>query len=221
MKEISLFDVIGPNMIGPSSSHTAGALRIASMARRIIKEDIKSVTFELYGSFAYTYQGHGTDRALVGGILGFSSEDERIRDAFKIAEEEGLEYKFVLIKDVEPQLPNTVTIIVNTETTKWRITGSSIGGGEFIISNVNGVDMEMNGEYYTLLVKQNDRPGVVAHITNILAQYKVNIAHMKLYREERNKIAYTIIEMDEDINTDVVSEIAAMEAIEFVTYIEK
>ena len=169
MNFLSIFDVIGPNMIGPSSSHTAGAVSIALLARKMFPEEVKKVTFTLYGSFAKTYHGHGTDRALLGGILGFSTDDERIRDAFAIATERGVEYEYIID------------------------------------------DVEFTGEYSTLIVSQTDKPGVVAHITQCLSEENVNIAFMRLFREDKGANAFTVVESDEMIPPSVLDKIKAHE----------
>lgn len=208
MKNIGIFDVIGPNMIGPSSSHTAGALKISLLAYKIAGTDIKSVEFILYGSFAHTYQGHGTDRALLGGIMGFSPEDKRIRDSFKIADEIGLKYKFTIDTETETNHPNTVDIIITkNDDSTLTVRGESIGGGNVVITAIDGKSIYFTGEYYTIIVKQEDVPGIVAHITNSLAKYNINIAYMRLYREGKGATAQTIIEADNKIDENVISEI--------------
>ena len=157
MNFLSIFDVIGPNMIGPSSSHTAGAVSIALMAQNLFSEEIKSVTFTLYGSFAKTYQGHGTDRALLGGILGFPTYDERIRDAFEHAKNMGVSYKYIIDEQTVTNHPNTADIdIVGITGRKMSIRGESIGGGKMKIVRIDGIDVEFTGEYSTLIVKQLD-----------------------------------------------------------------
>ena len=206
MKNISLFDVIGPNMIGPSSSHTAGALRIANLAHRIVQEDIDSVEFVLYGSFAKTYKGHGTDRALLAGIMGFDTEDERIRDSFAIASEKGIKYDFITNDLDKSYHPNTVRINLITKTDKkYSILGESIGGGNIQITEIDGVKLHFTGEYSTLIVTNVDHPGVVAYVTKVLSERNINIAFMRTYREERGKKACTIIEADEKIDKSIVS----------------
>ncbi len=208
MNFLSIFDVIGPNMIGPSSSHTAGAVSIALMARSLFSEEIKSVTFTLYGSFAKTYQGHGTDRALLGGILGFPTYDERIRDAFKHAKEMGVAYQFVIDDQTITNHPNTADIdLVGVSGRKMSIRGESIGGGKMKIVRIDGIDVEFTGEYSTLIVRQIDKPGVVAHITQALSDYNVNIAFMRLFREDKGAAAYTVVESDEAIPTEVLDRI--------------
>lgn len=208
MKEISLFDVIGPNMIGPSSSHTAGALRIALLARKIVDAPIRKVKFILYGSFAQTYKGHGTDRALVAGILGMMTEDERIKNAFDYAKEAHLEYTFETHINNGDKHPNTVEIRatdLKNETT--TIVGASIGGGNIIINEINGMQVEFTGEYDTIIIKQNDIKGIVAYITKCLSEYSINIAFMRLYRESKGTLAYTILEADEKIDSRVLNKI--------------
>lgn len=208
MKEISIFDVIGPNMIGPSSSHTAGAVRIALLVRKLVQNEIREVKFILYGSFAQTYKGHGTDKALVAGILGMDTEDERIRDAFVYADRAGLKYTFEPNTVKHTDHPNTVEVIVTDEKGELTsVVGASIGGGNIRIDQINGVDVEFTGEYCTMIIKQQDTPGVVAHIANALSEYNINIAFMRLYREEKGAFAFTIIETDEHIDEGVQDKI--------------
>ena len=212
MNFLSIFDVIGPNMIGPSSSHTAGAVSIALMARKLFSEEITKVTFTLYGSFAKTYQGHGTDRALLGGILGFPTYDERIRDAFVHAKEMGVEYDFVIDEEANTNHPNTADIdIVGITGRTMSLRGESIGGGKMKIVRLNGIEVEFTGEYSTLIVKQLDKPGVVAHITQALSEQNVNIAFMRLFREDKGIIAYTVVESDEPIPSEILDQIRANE----------
>ncbi|MGL4735926.1 MAG: L-serine ammonia-lyase, iron-sulfur-dependent subunit beta [Cellulosilyticaceae bacterium] len=207
MKEISVFDVIGPNMIGPSSSHTAGALRIALFVKKLLHAPVKHVEFVLYGSFAQTYKGHGTDKALVAGILGMGTEDEGIRTAFEQADEAAITYTFTIGEDNPDYHPNTVEVIVTDqrgEITKVR--GASIGGGNIRIHEIQGIEVEFTGEYVTIIIKQQDTPGVIAHMTTCLSHYHINIAYMKLYRESKGSLAYTIIETDEMVDHKVVEE---------------
>lgn len=208
MNFLSIFDVIGPNMIGPSSSHTAGAVSIALMARKLFAEEIKSVTFTLYGSFAKTYQGHGTDRALLGGILGFPTYDERIRDAFDHAKKMGVEYQYIIDEQTVTNHPNTADIdIIGVNGRKMSVRGESIGGGKMKIVRIDGIDVEFTGEYSTLIVRQIDKPGVVAHITQALSEHTVNIAFMRLFREDKGATAYTVVESDEPIPENVLDRI--------------
>ncbi len=208
MNFLSMFDVIGPNMIGPSSSHTAGAVAIALMARKMFPEEIKKVTFTLYGSFAKTYRGHGTDRALLGGILGFSTDDERIRDAFEYAKEMQIDYQFVVDENTQTNHPNTADIeLLGVNGYTLSIRGESIGGGKMKIVRIDHIDVEFTGEYSTLIVHQQDKPGVVAHITQALSEQEVNIAFMRLFREDKGANAYTVVESDEPIPEEVLDKI--------------
>ncbi len=221
MKDISIFDVIGPNMIGPSSSHTAGALRISLLAYKIAEQDIKEVKFVLYGSFAQTYRGHGTDRALLAGIMGFGTEDERIRDAFQYADKQGLKYTFETNTTNKSVHPNTVEIIMkNSKGEEKSIMGESIGGGNVQVKQINGIDVMFTGKYSTIIVRQKDRKGVVAHITKSLSDYEINIAFMRLYRTQKGETAYTIIEADQKIDRQVADKIMECENIEDTTIID-
>ena len=197
MSFISVFDVIGPNMIGPSSSHTAGACVIAFLAHRMISPPIVRADFTLYGSFAKTYRGHGTDRALLGGIMGFGTDDIRIRDSFDIAKERGIAFSFTPCLTETDVHPNTVDIrMENSAGDTAEVRGESLGGGKVRISRINGVTVDFTGEYSTVIVVQQDTPGVVAHITRVLSDRGVNIAFMRLYRESKGRTAYTIVESD-------------------------
>lgn len=206
MSFISVFDVLGPNMVGPSSSHTAGAAVIAFLAQKMLNGPLTKVDFTLYGSFAKTYHGHGTDRALLGGIMGFATDDMRIRDSFTIARERNLEFSFTA-NDQETEVhPNTVDIAMTNATgQKMTIRGESLGGGKVRIVRINQVHVDFTGEYSAVIVIHQDTPGVVAHITKSLSDRNVNIAFMRLFRENKGQIAYSIVESDgrlpEDIST--------------------
>lgn len=220
MKELSVFDIIGPNMIGPSSSHTAGALKIAKVAYQLAPKKIAKVTFILYGSFAKTYRGHGTDRALLAGLLGMNEEDEHIKEAFHYAKEKGLNYVFEVSEDHRIKHPNTVDIIMSDPNgNEICITGSSIGGGAISIDKVNGVEVSFSGEYHTLLIGHQDQPGIVAHITNCLSNWKINIAYMRVYRGTKGKMATTILEADEPICEQVIEAISNHLAVQYAKII--
>lgn len=204
MSFISVFDVLGPNMIGPSSSHTAGAAIIAYLARKMVNGPIKNVTFTLYGSFAKTYRGHGTDRALVGGILGFATDDTRIRESFRLAKEAGLEFAFVEDEKETEIYPNTVDIRMENQAGRViTVRGESLGGGKVRIVRINQVKVDFTGEYSAVIVIHQDKPGVVAHITKELSDRYVNIAFMRLFREAKGDIAYTIVESDDHLPEDI------------------
>ena len=196
MAFISLFEVIGPNMVGPSSSHTAGAVSMALLARKLFPGKIKEVHFTLYGSFAKTYRGHGTDRALMGGMLGFETDDLRIRDSLALAKKAGIDYTFTISEETDGIHPNTADM---------DILGT--GGGKVKIVKLNNISVDFTGEYSTLIVSQTDKPGVVAHITKVLSEAGVNIAFMRLFREEKGAAAYTVVESDEKIPEDIPEKI--------------
>lgn len=217
----SIFDVLGPIMIGPSSSHTAGAARLGKIARDICNEKIKKVKFYLHGSFSKTYKGHGTDRALIGGILGFQPDDERIRDAIKISEKIGLKYEFIMA-DLGLVHPNTVRFVI--EDIKGKITdviGSSIGGGSVIISNINGFEVKFTGEYSTIITNHVDKRGIISEVAGILAHNRINIANMNVFRNTGKKDASMLIEIDNDPNEFVIDMIKELEAMKSVILIKK
>lgn len=208
MAFISVFEVIGPNMVGPSSSHTAGAASIARLAWKMTHEKIKRVKFVLYGSFAQTYKGHGTDRALLGGMMGFETDDERIRDSFEIAEKEGIEFSFVANTIETDVHPNTVDMeIEDINGRVLTVRGESIGGGKVRLTRINGVKVLFTGEYHSLIVIHKDHPGVISKVTSNLGECHVNIAYLRVYRETKGGIAYMIIESDEEITQDIVDKI--------------
>lgn len=213
MNEIGTFDILGPNMIGPSSSHTAGALRIAFIAGRMVEKAV-SVKFELYGSFARTYHGHGTDRALVGGILGYHPDDERIRDSFDYAKESGLAFEFIENFEEKDVYPNTVDIYVkDANGAEVSLRGESIGGGNAVITKLNGVDVELTGNYNTLVVEQVDKKGVLAFLTTVLSSNEINIGTVRLFREGKGKKATTIIEVDSEIPNRVIAALYGADAV--------
>lgn len=209
MSFISVFDVLGPNMVGPSSSHTAGACAIGYLARKMKgQEELKKVEFTLYGSFAKTYQGHGTDRALLGGIMGFATDDVRIRDSFDIARERGIAYRFLSNETETDVHPNTVDIrMVNEKGTQMTVRGESLGGGKVRIVRINQVQVDFTGEYNAVIIIQEDRPGVAAHITKALSDRGVNIAFMRLFRESKGEKAYTIVESDGRLPEDITGKL--------------
>lgn len=220
MSEISVFDIIGPIMIGPSSSHTAGALKIARIAGLLASDKIADVTFRLYGSFAKTYHGHGTDRALVGGILGYDTDDDRIRFSFDYAKKAGMTYSFVECDEPNDYHPNTV-VITTTEAngTKNVLRGASVGGGEIEINEINGCKIDFSGKYNAVVVEQQDKPGVVAGITKVLEEEAVNIANMRVYRESRGDNPFSIIEVDGGVGEQAIEKIRALPHVLHATYL--
>ena len=218
---IGIFDVIGPVMVGPSSSHTSGAAMIAWMTRQIFTGTPVKAVFTLYGSFADTYKGHGTDRALVGGLLGYRSEDVQIRDSFEHAREAGLDFEFIPDPETETNHPNTVDIFVEGDDGHTlTVRGESIGGGRVRIVRLNDIDVEFTGEYSTIIIGHSDEPGVAAYITGILSDHNVNIAFMKLYRTENGTGSITVIESDEYIPDEAVADLKANALVSSVDVIE-
>lgn len=204
MENYSVFDIIGPRMTGPSSSHTAGAVRLGYIARLIIGGKIESVTFTLYGSFAETGRGHGTDKALIGGILGFSPDDQRIRSAYKFARDEGMSVDFVY-SDEPADHPNTVRIeAVDVNGRRTEVVGRSVGGGNILITEINGLPVEVTGDYPTIIIQHHDEPGVISDVARVLSQLGVNIANMKVFRRSRgDSNAFMCIETDERVTPEM------------------
>ena len=218
---IGLFDVIGPVMVGPSSSHTSGAATIAWMTRQIFTGKPVSADITFYRSFADTYKGHGTDRAVAGGLLGYRSYDKRIRDSFKHAKEAGLSVKFTADRDTETPHPNTVDILLTGEDGhQLFVRGESLGGGRVRITRLNNIRVEFTGEYSTLIVGHQDKAGTLAYITSILANHQVNIAFMKLFREEKGQKAFTVIESDDFLPDSLAGELMSYPTITSVDMIE-
>ena len=165
MKPMSIRDVVGPIMVGPSSSHTAGALRIASMVRNLLDGEPVEVTFTLFGSFAHTYHGHGTDRALVAGMLGLHTDDLRVRNSFDLVKEQGLEFSFEPDTVTKTAHPNTVeACVVDCYGNEVVARGVSIGGGAAELTRIDGIDVHITGEFNSMIVRQQDLPGTLAHI---------------------------------------------------------
>ena len=207
---MNIFDMIGPVMIGPSSSHTAGAVRLGRVANKVMDgKQPESVTITLSGSFARTYRGHGTDRALLAGILGYHSWDAEIRDALEIAQQRGLQYEFVC-RDIPGAHPNTARIryvLPGGET--GEIEGASVGGGNIRVDRVNGMHVDFNGDCNTILVLHRDRPGVIADVTKLMRERyaDVNISGFRLSRKERGGDAILTIELDTGISEGVTDDL--------------
>ena len=213
MKKYGVFDILGPIMIGPSSSHTAGAARLGKIARAISGEDLKEITFLLHGSFGKTYKGHGTDKALVAGILGMEPSDVRLRNSIEIAKQLGINLTFKEF-DLGDEHPNTVKFIIRNSINKtFEITGSSIGGGSIKITEINGIKVDFTGEYPTLIVYHKDIPGVVSKVADIIYKGNINIAFMKVYRLEKGKDAQMVFEMDNTLPQEIIDEIKTVNSV--------
>lgn len=212
MRFKDVFSIIGPSMIGPSSSHTAGAIRLGRVARQLLGELPLKAEITLYGSFADTYRGHGTDLALIGGILDFETDDPRIPRAAEEAETLGVAVAFHISKD-KADHPNTVGIVLTTEKRKISMRGASIGGGNVEIMNVDQFDVKFTGNYPTLVISHRDRPGMIADITTILGGNLINIGFMDLDRKGRNQEAMTVIETDATISDALVEQLLRLSMI--------
>ena len=196
LKFQSVFDIIGPVMIGPSSSHTAGAVRIGKIVSSIFGEDPTEVEFQLFNSFAKTYRGHGTDLALVAGILGMDTDDPRIPNSLEIAHERGIRIVWSIQKESNAPHPNTTTITVKNDHKTISVTGISIGGGNIQVTELNGFAISLNMNTPTIIIVDQDVPGIIAHVTEALSRYDINIAQMNVTREKAGEKAIMIIEVD-------------------------
>lgn len=192
----SVFDIIGPVMIGPSSSHTAGAVRIGKIVSSIFGEEPTEVEFQLFNSFAKTYRGHGTDVALVAGVLGMDTDDPRIPDSLDIARDRGVKVYWKINKDSNTPHPNTTRIIIKNAHKSISATGVSIGGGNIQVTELNGFAVNLNMNTPTIIIVHQDVPGMIAHVTDILSHYDINIAQMNVTREKAGEKAIMIIEVD-------------------------
>ncbi len=216
---MNLFDVMGPVMVGPSSSHTAGAVKIGYTARKLLREEVKSAKLYLHGSFLATGRGHGTDKAIIAGLLGMQPDDERIPNSFRIAAERGLEYEFAGI-ELRNAHPNSVLMkLTGKHGNNLELVASSIGGGAIMINQIDGVEADICACNPTLIINNVDQPGHVSLVTSILGQKSVNIATMHIYRDRRGGNATMIIECDQEVSTDAIELLKRMEGITKVTYL--
>ena len=207
---VSLLDIIGPIMVGPSSSHTAGACRLGLLARALVGGTPQAARIELHGSFARTGEGHGTDKAIVGGLMGFRPDDERLRTALEIAEHEHLEYRFEKTTISEEAHPNTVRISVERDGRSSVMTGSSLGAGRVLVTEIDGYPVEVTGNYDTIVLVAEDVRGSVARIAGVMAEHGLNIATLRLSRKQRGGDAFMVIEIDEPPSEAVRDEIRAL-----------
>ena len=215
---MNIFDIIGPVMIGPSSSHTAGAVRIGRVSWKILGEQAESAEIGLAGSFAMTYKGHGTDKALIAGILGMKPDDERIPYSLEIAGREGLRYSFSEIK-LSHAHPNTAVLhLVGVNGAECNVQGASVGGGNILIMKLNGMDSVFNGEQDTLIVAHYDTPGMIAAVTAHLASSGANIGNFRLSRPFKGQVSIMTIELDAAIEKQVVDELRALPEVVSVVY---
>ncbi len=222
-RPVSMFDVIGPIMVGPSSSHTAGAVRLGQIGRAVLGAQPTKALIELCGSFAQTGKGHGTHLAIVAGLLGLSTDNETIRDSFQLAEERGLNFEFQLTdceNDSEAH-PNTARLTLWNGRRQVKLTGVSVGGGMVKITNLQGHEVHFGGDNHTLLVIARDRPGTVNAITGWLLKHNINVAFLRVERGRRGGEAIMTIETDEAIPPDLVEAIEDFDWVYWVRPIDK
>jgi len=213
---VSILDIIGPVMVGPSSSHTAGACRIGLFARALLGGQPGSAHVELHGSFARTGQGHGTDRAIAGGLLGFHPDDERLRDSIDLATAAGLDLTFENAKLRGDHHPNTTRITAHLGDREVAIVGSSVGAGRIVITAIDGFPVDITGTLPTLVVVASDQPGTVAAVTSALARQGGNIATIKVSRRRKGGHAIHIYELDEPVGGDALGALAALPGVRSV-----
>lgn len=209
----SIFDILGPVMVGPSSSHTAGAARIGMIARQLFGRQPEKAAVYLHGSFAATGKGHGTDKALIAGLLGMRPDDMRIPDSFQIAQEEGMEFT-ISPKDIREAHPNTAQIIMEAEgVNTMTIQAYSIGGGRIRVCKVDGIDVDFSGESNTLIIRNVDEPGRITDVTGALSKARINIATMQVFREKRGGSAIMVVETDQVVPKETMDELQSKEGI--------
>jgi len=218
---VSILDIIGPVMVGPSSSHTAGACRIGLFARGLLEGEPESARIELHGSFARTGTGHGTDRAIVGGLLGFFPDDERLRESLELAARAGLEVVFANTRLRGEHHPNTTRITVRRGHQEAVVTGSSIGAGRILITNIDGFAVEVTGAFPTLVFVAQDVPGIIAAVSTALAQQGDNIATMKVSRRQKGGDAIHIYELDQPASARAMEVIRAIPALSMIRSIPR
>lgn len=217
---MSIFDILGPVMVGPSSSHTAGAVRIGKVCRKLLGEKPICANIYLHGSFALTGKGHGTDKALIAGLLGMDTDDMNIPNSFEIAEKEGLEFSFAT-RELKNVHPNTALLeLKGDKGRELKIVASSVGGAKILIEHIDDIDTHFTGDHPTLIVHNIDQPGHVAEVTSMLAHKSVNVATLNLYRDKRGGYAVMIIETDQPIPQEALKWLEHLEGIIKVTYLD-
>lgn len=216
---MNLFDIVGPVMVGPSSSHTAGAAKIGNVCAKLMGEPLDSVEIYLHGSFAKTGRGHGTDKAIVGGLMGMAVDDVRLPDSFDIAKEQHFNFTIGEM-DLGEVHPNSVKLIMHGKSGKsLDVVASSLGGGRIEICELDGITANFSGEYPTLIVHNLDQPGHVTEVTSMLGHKGINIATMQLYRKSRGGEAVMVIECDQEVPEDSLKWLERLEGIMKVSYL--
>ena len=217
---MNIFDIMGPIMVGPSSSHTAGAARIGLIARQLFGRQPDKAQVYLHGSFAATGKGHGTDKALIAGLLGMKPDDMRIPESFEIAKEMGMEFQ-IAEKDIREAHPNTAQIIMEAEGVKtMKIQAYSIGGGRIRVSKLDGIDVHFSGESNTLIVRNVDQPGRITEVAAALSKCDINIATMQVFRDKRGGFAVMVVETDQVVSKEAIENLEKKEGIIKVTFLD-
>lgn len=219
MRQSSIIDIISPIMAGPSSSHTAGAIRLGLLARNIYNAKPDKVTFKLYNSYALTGKGHGTDKGLLAGVLGLSVDDERIKNIFDMPIAKEIEYEFEFLEDFNRH-PNAVDFIFEGGL-NFTISGDSIGAGEIVITNINNFSVNLDGKYNTILLVYNDKPGVISQVTGLIQADNVNIASLHCDRSGKGKDASMCICIDGDLSKNCLNSLSDLKNMYIVRYIRK
>lgn len=218
---VSILDIIGPVMVGPSSSHTAGACRLGLLARGLVGGTPDRARIELHGSFARTGEGHGTDKAIAGGLMGFRPDDDRIRTALEIAEKDGLAYVFDKVTLDDAAHPNTARIFLERGVRSATMVGSSLGAGRVLVTEIDGYPVEVTGSLHTIVLVAADVKGSIARIASILADHSLNIATLRLTRKQKGGDAFMVIEIDEAPGEQVRDEIRALPWVRWAFRLDK
>ncbi|MCU0401647.1 MAG: L-serine ammonia-lyase, iron-sulfur-dependent subunit beta [Algoriphagus sp.] len=219
----SVFDMIGPVMIGPSSSHTAGVVRIARAAIRVLGGIPQEATVTFYNSFARTYEGHGSDRAILGGLMDYKTDDSRIKNALELASSSNLKYTFKSIGNSSIHHPNTIKLNLKKDGKSIEVVGESLGGGVINIAEVDGFVANFSAQAHTLIIKADDISGAIAFISSVIAQEKTNIATMSVSRKGKNDLACHVIEMDtglREITTQYLKSLPWVKELIYIPYID-
>lgn len=219
MKQTSIFDIISPIMIGPSSSHTAGAVRLGLLAKNIYNDMPQKVTFKLYNSYAQTGKGHGTEKGLLAGVLGLAVDDRRIKNIFEDEVSENIKYKFEYYEDFKKH-PNSVDFIFENGRT-MKIYGESVGAGEVVVRKIDDFSVKLAGKFNTLMIVYEDIPGMISHVTSLIQEKNINIASLHCDRYAKGEEASMCICIDGDLEEDVINAVKSMDKVYFVSYIKK
>ncbi len=220
MKQSSLFDAIAPIMIGPSSSHTAGAVRLGLLARNIFNDEIKKITFKLYNSYAQTGFGHGTDKGLLAGVLGLSVDDKRIKNIFNLPDAQNINYSFEYLEDFNRH-PNAVDFIIEKDNQKMLISGDSVGAGNIRITKINEFSVNLAGDYNSLILNYKDVTGMISKVTEIIQNENINIASLICERNAKGEDASMCICIDGNLNNAMIEKIKQIPDIYFVRNVSK